>query len=186
MGGVLFELGIPVIDTDNVVHELLTNPGPVRTAVIDQFGSEIRTDSGAIDRDKLGKIVFADARSRRQLEQIVHPAVLLECRRRVAELSSFSNVPIIAVLVPLLFEAGIESEYDQIWCVVAEEKILRERLFARLSKHGGSAEEMEQRLQAQMPQEQKAARADQIIDNSGTLDATRKQVEVLLQKLGWE
>ncbi len=179
VGKILTSLGVPVIDTDRIVHELLSLPNPVRTAVVERFGSEIiRQDAGAaIDREKLGKLVFRDHFAKRELEAIVHPAVLEECKRRIDQ---YLTEPVVALLVPLLFEAGIESEYDQIWTVVASEETLHQRL--RLRDNLNDCE-LASRLAAQLPQEEKASRADHIIDNSGSLDATRQQVEILLAKI---
>lgn len=86
----------------------------------------------------------------------------------------------VAVLVPLLFEAHLEKEYDQIWSVYTDEEIIRERLKRR---DGLSDSEVEKRLRAQLPQEEKARRADQVIDNSKSKEETEHQVDVLLSKL---
>src|SRR5271156_6190816 len=104
VGKILASMGVPVIDTDLVVHELLSTPNAVRAAVVERFGSEItKPDAGgAIDREKLGAIVFHDQQARRDLEAITHPAVLLECRRRAQE---HKDRKVVAFLVPLLFEA---------------------------------------------------------------------------------
>jgi dephospho-CoA kinase len=179
VGKILETLGVPVIDTDEIVHELLTCSGNVRTAAIERFGQGILRDdgSGEIDRNKLGAIVFSDQQARRDLESIVHPAVLEQYRLRARRQS---DQPVVAVLVPLLFEAGIESEFDQIWTVIASEQVLRERLARRDNL---SNNDIERRLMAQLPQATKAERAHQTIDNSKSLDETKRQVELLLNGL---
>lgn len=166
VGRILEDAGEPVIDTDKVVHELLTNDTPTRTAVIERFGSDIQREDGSIDRPMLARIVFSNDEDRKSLEAIVHPAVRAECRRRI---DTMPNEDVVAVLVPLLFEAGIEQAYDIIWTVVTELPILRERLRKRDEL---TDEQIDARLAAQWPQEQKRQLADTVIDNSGTIADT--------------
>lgn len=178
VGSILEEMGIPVIDTDKVVHELFEDETPVKRAVIERFGQTILDMSGHnIDRKKLGEIVFADEGGRRDLEAIVHPAVILDTRRRVA---LNTDKELVAVLSPLLFEANVQDEYDQVWAIVASEAVLRERLSRRDNL---SADLITQRLAAQFSQEKKASLAKVTIDNSGSRAETKRQVEVNLDKL---
>ena len=131
----------------------------------------------SINRTALGKIVFGDAKARKDLEAIVHPAVVLECRKRI---QSLKDKRIVAVLVPLLFEAGLANEYDEIWTVYTSETVLRQRLSARdrLGEAG-----INERLAAQWDQKKKASLSHSVIDNSGSPEETRKQVSLLLDKL---
>ncbi|HMY02076.1 MAG TPA: dephospho-CoA kinase, partial [Candidatus Obscuribacter sp.] len=136
-----------------------------------------------VDRKALGALVFSDPQKRRNLEAILHPNVILNCRKRVKDLSesgSSSRFPLVAILVPLLFEAKLEKEYDEIWSVFTEESVLRQRLGERDKL---SQAEIENRLAAQLPQSEKARRAGQVIDNSGTPDETERQVNLLLEKM---
>ena len=166
VGRILEDAGEPVIDTDKVVHELLTNDTPTRAAVVERFGKDVQREDGAIDRPKRARIVFANDEDRKALEAIVHPAVRAECRRRI---DAMPDEDVVAVLVPLLFEAGIEEAYDIIWTVVTELPILRERLRNRDQL---TDEQIDARLAAQWPQEQKRMLADTVIDNSGTIADT--------------
>lgn len=166
VGRILEDAGEPVIDTDKVVHELLTNDTPTRAAVVERFGKDVQREDGAIDRPKLARIVFANFEDRKALEAIVHPSVRAECRRRI---DAMPDEDVVAVLVPLLFEAGIEEAYDIIWTVVTELPILRERLRNRDQL---TDEQIDARLAAQWPQEQKRTLADTVIDNSGTIADT--------------
>ncbi len=177
IGKILADHGVPVIDTDHIVHELLSTDTQVRCAVIERFGTAIMNDNkvGSIERTKLAGVVFQDMKAKQDLESIVHPAVIAEYRRQSKELVRY---PIVAVLVPLLFEAGIASEFDEVWTVLTAEDALRQRLKARENL---SSTEIDKRLAAQWPQEQKASRSHRIIDNSGSLEETRRQVEVLLK-----
>ncbi len=176
VGRLLADRGIPVIDTDQLTHDVLENDISTKKAIVEQFGIEVLTND-KIDRKKLGKIVFGDETSRRKLEQIVHPNVVLNCRRRIEE---FKGEKVVAVLVPLLFEAGVAEEYDVIWTVFTSEEVLQKRLEARDKL---DAAEISQRLAAQLPQSEKCKRADQVIDNSFTEIETARQVDLLLSKL---
>ena len=174
------QLSIPVIDTDHIVHNLLSSETSVISAIRDRFGVDVLKNNGEhyeVNREKLGKIVFNDAKAKKDLESIVHPATILACRRLVHH---HSDSPIVAVLVPLLFEAKLESEYDEIWTVFTEDDILRKRLSARDNL---SNEDIEKRLGAQMPQKEKTSRAKHVINNSGTKEETRHQIETIIKKL---
>lgn len=204
VGKILEAQGVPVIDTDKVVHSLLQDDLKTKSAIFETFGpavfSAIESHGSSetpptkalcnanlshfsVDRKALGLQVFNDSALKAKLEAIVHPNVILRCRKLIQDLQNdLKNkpLPIVAVLVPLLFEARLEKEYDQIWSVYTDEKIIRERLKLR---DGLSDSEVEKRLRAQLPQEEKARRADQVIDNSKSKEETAHQVEVLLSKL---
>lgn len=180
VGRLLAENGITVIDTDQLTHDVLAHDISVKKAIVEQFGPGVLQSSAPdspIDRKNLGKIVFENADSRRKLEQIVHPSVVLNCRRRIAELN---NEKLVAVLVPLLFEANMAEEYDEIWTVFTSEEVLKQRLGERDKL---DALEIQRRLQAQLPQSEKCSRADQVIDNSHSEAETARQVKLLLEKL---
>ncbi|HEY9712681.1 MAG TPA: dephospho-CoA kinase [Chroococcales cyanobacterium] len=183
VGKMLVEQGVAVIDTDLIVHELLNSHSATQKAVVERFGDGIldheHTVSGkpSINRKALGAIVFHDEKARKDLEAIVHPGVILECRKRIAELK---EKKIVAVLVPLLFEAGLQKEYDEIWTVLTRQPILKERLAMR-DKLSETA--IAERLAAQWDQEKKASLSKCTIDNSGSPDQTRKQIVTLLDKL---
>lgn len=181
VGQVLESLGVPVIDTDKVVHELFEENVEMRAAIHERFGDSVMTtvnDEQKVDRVALGKIVFADPDARKSLEAIVHPATIEECRRRITALSDRSDI--VAVLVPLLFEAGLEKQYDEIWAIFADAETLKKRIQARDKL---SMQDVERRLAAQLPQDEKVSRSDASIDNSGSLKETSLQVEKLLQKI---
>ncbi len=200
VGRLLAEKNIPVIDTDQLTHDVLAHDVSVKKAIVEQFGpgvlagtatestNTVAASSDAanadfspldrpIDRKNLAKIVFKNADSRRKLEQIVHPSVVLSCRRRIKELN---QEKIVAVLVPLLFEANMADEYDEIWTVFTSEEVLKQRLGERDKL---DAIEIQRRLEAQLPQSEKCNRADQVIDNSHSEAETARQVNLLLEKL---
>ncbi len=176
VGTILAEEGVPVIDTDHVVHRLLASDPLVHTALRARFGDDIFLPSGEIDRKKL-RFIFKDKQAKADLEAVLHPRVKSECRRLIAELRGHRRV---AVLVPLLFEAKMEGEYDEVWTVVASEEVVR----ARVKKRDNlTDDEVSARLAAQFPQEEKVKRSDRVLDNSGTIDDTRQVVKRTLAKL---
>ncbi len=174
VGKLLEEAKIPVLDTDHIAHAVQANDPEVRAALRKRFGDGIFTDAGAVDRKKLGRIVFDDKAALKDLNAIIHPAIMRDCRRQIAELSSH---PMVAVLVPLLFEAGLENQYDEIWTVTATDEVVIARLKAR---DGISDEDAMKRIRSQYSQQEKVKRSHHVIDNSGTVDDTRKQVLALL------
>ena len=176
VGLLLLEANVPVLDTDHICHDVEAADEQVRAALLERFGPDIFQADGQLNRKKLGRIVFDDETARQDLNRIVHPSIKRECRRRLAELS---GRPLVAVLVPLLFEAGGEEQYDEIWTVTASDAVVRQRLKDR---DGISDEDANKRIQAQFSQQEKMAKADHIIDNSGTIDDTRRRVLELLHE----
>ncbi len=175
VGKILHELGVPVLDTDHIAHALQKNDRKVKDAVRKRFGNAVFDNQDQIDRKALAKIVFDDKDALSDLNGIIHPAIVQECNRQIEELSGET---IVAVLVPLLFEAGVEKRYDEIWTVIASDDVVRSRLKAR---DGINDEEVDKRLRAQYPQAEKMRRSSHVIDNSGSEDATRTQVLELLK-----
>lgn len=177
VGKILSEHDVPILDVDDVVHILLDTDKSVQRQIRKSFGGEYLTpksDGGErVDRGRLGKLVFADESHRRTLEKIVHPAVLDYSEKWIQE----QQAPIAAVLIPLLFEAGKPGNFHQVWSVICSEPTLRQRLKERSKL---SDQDIDKRLAAQLPQEEKATRADCVIDNSGTIEETRTQIASLL------
>jgi dephospho-CoA kinase len=166
----LERLGAKAIDADALVHELMEQGTPVWQAVVREFRQDILCSDGSINRKKLGSIVFADEAALRRLEAIVHPAVIARTR----ELIESSQEPVVVVEAIKLIEAGMDRAYDTLWVTTCR----KEQQLARLVKQRGLTEEEAcQRIEAQPPQEAKLALADVVIDNSGSLDETRRQVK---------
>jgi len=166
----LAELGADVIDADALVHDLQRKGTPTYDAIVAEFGPGILHADGEIDRRALGAIVFADPARLRALEAILHPAVLLESQRRISE--AVANVVVYEAIK--LIEAGRHTLCDAIWVVTAP----RDVQLARLMRDRGLSEvEARQRIDAQPPPEEKLKYATVVIDNGGSLEATRAQVE---------
>ncbi len=171
--------GVPCLDADELVHGVEAAGTEATTAIAARFGREVLTPDGAVDRARLGPIVFADPVARTDLEAIVHPAVY---RAIVAGLRGFEllgGYPFAVVDVPLLYETGAEQQFDRVIVTVCPEAMQR----ARLAERGMSEEAARQRLAAQWPIEKKAQRADFVIRTDGTFEETDRKVSELVEIL---
>ncbi len=169
----LADKGACVIDADRLAHESMRPGTPVHQRIIERFGTGVCDANGEIDRHALGDIVFDDAWALADLEAIVHPCVVRETRRRLAR----CEAPVAVVEAIKLLEAEMHADCDVVWVVTAP----RDEQVARLvHERGMSLQEAERRIDAQAPQEEKAARADLVIENSATLDDLHGQVQA-----GW-
>jgi dephospho-CoA kinase len=177
----LAALGVPVIDADLLAREAL-EPGTLGHAeVVRRFGTEILTRDGAIDRAALGRIVFADASARNDLEAIVHPLVYARIMNWFDELERTAPAPAFAVAdIPLLYETGHHTGFDRVIVVACSPEQQLARVMAR---DGLSETAARQRIAAQWPIDQKRALADDVIDTNGTVDETRAQVDALARLL---
>jgi dephospho-CoA kinase len=170
--------GVPCLDADELAHGVMA-PGTEATAAIaDRFGDVLGAD-GAVDRQKLGPIVFGDEGARRELEAIVHPAVYraIAAGLRAFELTGGARFAVVAI--PLLYETGRAAEFAKVIatvCPVATQ-------LTRLAERGMSSEAAEQRLAAQLPAEEKARRADFVIRTDGTHADTDSQLDRVLSEL---
>jgi dephospho-CoA kinase len=163
-------MGARVIDADQVAHEVMRPGGPAYPLVVNAFGSEILGADGTIDRAGLGAIVFRDPAALQRLEAAVHPATISEVERCIAE----ADEAVVVVEAIKLIEAGMHHHYDALWVVTAPRTLQIERLVAtRALKRKDAA----LRIDAQPPQAEKAALADVVIVNDGTLDDLRQKVE---------
>jgi dephospho-CoA kinase len=165
----LEDLGATVIDADALVHELQRKGTPVYDDIIAAFGPGILDRAGEIDRKALGSIVFADPAQLRTLESIIHPAVLIESMQRISEAATL----VIVYEAIKLIEAGRAEMCDALWVVTARTEVQLQRL---MRDRRMSEAEAWQRIAAQPPQHEKVERATVVIDNSGSLEATRQQV----------
>jgi dephospho-CoA kinase len=165
----LADLGAETIDADQVTREVMRAETPVHAAIVEAFGPEVLAPGGEIDRKRLGEIVFADPAALARLESIVHPATIETVARRVAA----SDARVVVIEAIKLIEAGMADGYDSLWVTACPPEQQVERI---LAARGMTRAEAEQRVRAQPPQGEKIARADVVIDTSGTLEQTRQQV----------
>lgn len=172
VGKMLLELGAErYIDADAVVHRLYLSGQPVAVQVAEVFGPCVLASDGSVDRKALGDMVFQDASAMRRLEAIVHPAV---GRAIASELAAVSPGGVAIIDAVKLLEGGSGALCQSKWMVICTEEQEMARLIAR---NGLSPDEARSRLRAQPPVEPRLPLVDEVIDNSGSLEETRQQVE---------
>ena len=173
VGAVMEELGVAVIDTDLVCHDLMRAGRPLGRRVAAAFGKSILGADGEIDRRILGRIVFANPGKLKRLNRLVHPAVIRTVDNWLKKQPARrGGRHLAAVLVPLVYEAGWDMAWDRIVCVGAPACLQLERLRGR----GLTAAEARVRIAAQWPVEDKMRRADCVVFNGGGRQCARRQV----------
>lgn len=172
-------LGATVIDADRVAHELVEPDRPLFEAVVSTFGREVVGAGGRIDRRRLGAIVFADLKARRQLEALLHPAIIRECERRIQRAGVLGAV-VCLVDAALLIESGWHARCDAVILVEASEAVRLDRL---VRSRDLSQDEAMQRVRSQMPQQEKRCHAHYVIENEGPLEETARQVQAVWEQL---
>jgi dephospho-CoA kinase len=169
---------VPVVDTDELARQLVQPGQPALAEIQAEFGRQVIAPDGHLRRDELARIAFASAAAREKLEAILHPRIR---ERWLAQIEVWrgENHPLAVVVIPLLFETRAESHFEKIICVACSAVTQRERLLAR----GWTPQQIGQRLAAQLPVEQKIARADFVIWTDGALDVHTRQLEQILAGL---
>lgn len=177
VGDILRKLGVKVIDADEIAHQIYQPGTPVHSKIVTEFGPDILDADGRINRQKLGKIVFQNQAARLRLEAITHPVIIQEIDNLVNTARS-ENYPILVVEVPLLFEAGLERQFDYIWVVSARPDVQLERLMKR---NRLSREEATARLAVQLSLDYKEGKADVIVYNNNDLSDLEEEIKRLLE-----
>jgi dephospho-CoA kinase len=167
--GYLAELGATVIDSDLVYRELVSVGQPLLKRLEAAFGAGIIAPDGSLDRPALGKIVFSDPAALARLDALTHPAVIVEVDRRAAEVEH----GVVVLDAVKLIESGHADHCDAVWVVSIDPEVQVTRL---MNRNRLPEAEARRRVQAQPPMGPKLARADLVIDNSGTIEETRRQV----------
>jgi len=165
--------GLPVLDADEYARAAVMPvpssqnpppPNPILTAITQRYGLDILQPSGELNRARLGQIVFQDEAERHWLEAQIHPYV----RHRFAlAMEALIHCPVVVQAIPLLFEANLTDQVTEVWVVVCSPTQQQERLMGRNQLDATQARD---RIAAQLPLAEKAARADVVIDNSGPPD----------------
>ncbi len=168
--------GAALIDADHLAREIVAPGHPVLQQLVKRFGSEVLCENGELDRERLGQIIFADKRAREDLNGITHPAIGKLATERLRQLKATPGIPLVVYEAPLLFEAGAEGRVDQVLVVKIDPAVQLQRLMAR---DGFAETAARQRIATQMPQEEKLARADYVIDNSKSIAALQLRVDEL-------
>ncbi|HOS42252.1 MAG TPA: dephospho-CoA kinase [Armatimonadota bacterium] len=176
----LQELGVPVIDTDDIARQVVAPGQPAWQRLSELFGPDVFLPDGALDRAAVAARVFADPAARLALEAITHPAIFAEVDRRIAALRAAGDPPLIVVVVPLLYEVGAADRFDAVVVVHAAPDQQRDRL---RRTRGYTDAQIDARLAAQLPAAEKRARADYVLDNTGDPAATRARVRALVAAL---
>jgi dephospho-CoA kinase len=177
---VLQELGCVVFDADRVAHSVMEPGLPAYEDIVAEFGADVLSENGAIDRPKLGAIVFSDEARRRRLNEIVHPRVIAEQDRLMREAEARNPGGIAVIDAALMIESGGHKRFDKLIVVFCDPEIQIERLMKR---NAISREDAERRIAAQMSSDQKRSYADYEVDTSGMFEDTRRRVVEIYHEL---
>jgi dephospho-CoA kinase len=172
--------GAVVIDADRIAHEVVRPGTAAHADIVAHFGTGILLPDGAIDRKRLAAIVFGDPAEKHALERMVHPQVKREVAVQLDRIREAAPESVVIVDVPLLFEAGMDRGLTAVILVYAPEAVQLQRLIAR---DGLTEAAAQARLRAQMPIEAKKSLATIVIDNSGSLEGTRRQAMAAYRRL---
>lgn len=173
----LEEKGACVIDADDISHQV-TKPGSEGLEQIKKvFGNDFIKSDGSLDRKKMALHVFSNEQALRKLENIIHPLVE---KRMMKKIEENRGHPLIVLTIPLMFEAGFEKMADKTVTVTVSPETRIERI---RSSRNMSRQDIERRLENQLPQEEKSKRSDFIINNNGSLEETKRQLDGLISKL---
>lgn len=170
VSSVLKDLGAIIIDSDDVAHEIIAPRKPAWVDVVKLFGSQILNPDMTINRDILGEIVFNDQVKLKALNQIVHPRVAERFKDDLQDIRKAQPDAVVVMDVPLLFETHMERICDVVWVVWVDRETQKQRLMKR---NNYSEEEATVRIDAQLSLDEKAKKADVVIDNSKSIEETR-------------
>ncbi len=176
----LAELGAVVIDADKIGHEMCRPATLVGQQVVEAFGSKVLGPDGAIDRQKLGKLIFASGEARERLNRIMHGPMYEEVKSRLEQYRQ-GGVGVVVLEAPLLIEAGGATLMDQVWVTVGPESTVLSRIKAR---SGLSRSEAMARIRTQLSNEERVKHADVVIDTNLGLDELREKVRELWESAG--
>src|SRR6202142_3109015 len=179
VASMLRDFECPLLEADTLGHELLEQGQPAYNEVVAEFGEAVLYSYGKVDRSRLGAIVFADASKRARLNQILHPRILDVIRKWFAALDRPGGPELAVVEAALIFEAGFHKELHRtIVCWSRPEQQIE-----RLQERGLAQEDARLRIAAQMPADEKRRMGDEVIDCSGSIEETERQVAQVFEKL---
>jgi dephospho-CoA kinase len=165
----LAQLGAVIIDGDAIAHRLMEPHQPAWEGIVKEFGREILNPDETIDRTKLGAIVFDDPRRMAALNQITRPGIIETIKNDIKSMRVTQPESVLVLDVPLLYEGHLDKLTDQVWVVWLDHETQVKRLMER---NGYTREEAVKRIESQMSLDEKAKRADVVIDNRGSMEAT--------------
>ncbi len=166
--------GFEIIDADLIARQIVQPGSPLLDKIGSTFGSRFILPDGALDRKALGAYVFQDGSRKKQLDDIMMGSIVSNIRERIQNAQSS-----VIVDAPLLFEAGLDADVELVWLVDASDEVRIRRVCARDNISVGQVKD---RISSQMPQSEKAARSDEIIDNSGSEEELYRQIDRLIKK----
>lgn len=164
---------LPVLDADIYAREAVQLGSPVLSKIYKRYGTDVQLPDGTLNRKRLGEMVFSNPIERQWLEQQIHPYVRSRFQSELETLVA----PTVVLVVPLLFEAGMTDLVTEIWVVSCSPE---QQLRRMMERDRLSLEHAQARLNSQLPIQEKVAQADVVLDNSSTLDALLKQVDLAL------
>lgn len=182
VANILRDMGVPVHDSDASVHRMLGAGGEAVAAVGKKFPETLQKDeqgNAFIDRQILGRTVFADRQKKRELEDILHPLVRADSDK-FKEVMRQRAHNLVALDIPLLFETGGENRVDVTICVTASAAAQRERVLAR---PGMTSQKFDRIVAGQLPDSEKRAKADYVLESEGGLEETRQKLQKILDQI---
>ncbi|WP_243225963.1 dephospho-CoA kinase [Microbacterium sp. CIAB417] len=180
IAGRLAQHGAVVVDADRIVRDVQTPGSPVLHRIVEEFGEGMIDAAGELDRPALGARVFGDPEALARLNALVHPAVRAESQRRFEDAFAADPAAVVVYDVPLLVEARVDDPWDLIVVAHAPTDVRLRRL---VDLRGMTAEAAQDRIDAQVPDDQRLAIADVVIDTAGTPAETDAQVDALWRRL---
>lgn len=185
MSAILRQKGAYIIDADEIAREIVKPGKPAWKEIVEYFGSDILNEDGSIRRKKLARIVFSDEKKLAVLNRITHPRIVEEIKKEL-EACKERHEKVVVIDAALLLEIGLDVLVDEVWLVSVDEKTQVKRLMER--ERSISYTEALKRIRAQMPLEEKLKFATRVIDNSGDIENTKKQVNRIWREIEktWE
>lgn len=171
-------MGAEVIDADRISRAVTAPGGEALPAIMREFGPGVFDAEGRLDRRELGRLVFADDAQRRRLEGIIHPLVQQQTFQRIRELDA-AGVSCAVLDVPLLYETGMDVLCDEVWLLAVPHE---EQLRRVMERDSLSEEQALERIESQMPMEEKQGRCDRVIWTNRSIQLTQRELEALWQQ----
>ena len=179
----LTEKGIPVIDADKISREITADGSPHLNEIRILLGDGVFHENGSLNRQAVADMIFSDSLLLKSYENLITAEAVRRCRKESEELRASGLYSIAVLDAPLLFECGLQSDTDEDWVVDTDMEL---RIARVMSRDGISREAILDRINRQMSASEKAALADHIIDNSGSLEHLHAQIDQLLERTGYE
>ena len=176
----LSQLGAKIIDADAIAKDIVAPGQAAYQDIVEVFGKSVLNDNGEINRSALGKLVFSDVKLLNRLERITHPRIFEMIENLYRQYSQVDSKTVVVLDAPLLIEGGLYRQVDQVWVVVAD---MEQRIKRVVDRDNTTRELVEQRIQAQLSDEERLKHADVVIDNNGMPSDTEALVDKLWKKI---